>query len=257
MELFIQLIKLYGAGLLGYGFIFFIVLRIYNSKNYLRMALASLITGLILVILTASAIAVDSFKKGALIVDYSFIEPYYVFFNVAVLLTIIITLIYFIICKFRKKSFRGFYYKVKKTVVVKPTIKDKKDYVCYVFRHNDNFLLRKIKVDNEDYLSTNIEKLSNKIVFHDEMIKHIVAEYGLREDSHNHEMNYKLVGEVIKHDKFDHHYYCYVINVEEVVDKLKEYDEVSPYDLMNCKLSDFDKQVLFHIILKDYFKIEL
>ena len=257
MELFMQLLKLYGAGLLGYGFIFFVVLRLYNSKNYLRMALASFITGFVLILLTVGAIAFDSFRKGALIVGYSLIEPYYVFFNVSVLLTLIITLIFFIMGKVRRQSFRSFYYKVKKTVKVQPTIKDKKDFVCVVFKHNDNFLLRKIKIDNEDYYTVLIEKLNNKIVFHDEMIKHIIGEYNIREDSHNHEANYKLVGEVIKHDKFDNHYYCYVVNVDEIGDKLKEYEEINPYDLMNCKLNDFDKQVLYHIILRDYFKIEL
>ncbi len=257
MELFIQLLKLYGAGLLGYGFIFFVILRLYNSKNYLRMALASLITGLSLIILTILGIMFDSFREGALFVAYSFIQPYYVFFNVAILLTFALSLTFFIMGKKRRQSFRSFPYKVKKTTKPIPTIVDEHEFVYVVFKRNDNYLLKKIKVSGEDYYTTLIEKLNNKIFFHDEMIKHIIGQFGLREESHNHDVNYKLVGEVTKHEKIDNHYYCYVVNVEEINDKLRDYVEINPYDLINYQMNDFDKQILYHIILKDYFKIEL
>lgn len=256
MELFLKLIKLYGAALIGYGFIFFVVLRLCNTSNFKRKALASLITGVVLISLTIVAIVIDTNKQGAIFVDFSFIEPYYVFFLASILLTSVISGIYLILGFTRHQKFA--YYKAKidaSKVKVTPTIKDKKEFVYVVFSKGNNILLRKESIKGEDYYSGLSVALNKKILFHDEMIKQIMRDYDIITDDRF--TSFKEIGEVLVEGKIDKHYYCYNVVVDEFNQKLNEFEEISAYDLVNYNLSELDKQILYHYILKDHFDIKL
>ena len=256
MELFLKLIKLYGAALIGYGFVFFVVLRLCNTSNCKRKALASLITGVVLVSFTILGIVIDTNKQGAILVGFSFIEPYYVFLIASILLTIVITSIYFILGFTRHQKFTYFKPKIKvNKVKVSPTIKDKKEFVYVVFSKENNILLKKDNIKGEDYYTGLIVPLNKKILFHDEMINQVMKDYDIEADDSF--TPFKEIGEVLVEGKIDRHYYCYNIIVEELNQKLNEYEEISAYDLVNYNLSELDKQILYHYILKDHFDIKI
>ena len=252
MELFFQILKVYGASLIGYGFIYFVALRLFNNSNHKKNAIFSLIVGISLLLITLGFYVFDSIRFNV-IWHYSFKEPYYVFLNTCILLNIIIPVTFLILSKSRKQKF----VRAEKVIKVTPTIKDVNEAVYYVFTHNNNFLLREIIIDNKDYYSGNFVKLGGETSFHDVMISKIIDSMNIKEYSQNIEIS-KLVGEVkVKGKGKDMHYYCYTIDVDEIPEKLKNFKEISPFDLVNYNLSDFDKQILYHIILKDYFKIEM
>ena len=250
MELFLQLLKLYGGAILGYGFIYFVALRLWRTSNYKKMALRSSIVGLILSVLTFGGIVYDAIRNNSFVVNYSFTEPYYVFINTIVLMTIIISLVFFLLGFRRKQKFVSF--KQPKQEASKPTINDYKDNIVVVFMHNNNFLLLK----KDDSYSTYKEKI-NRTIFHDEAISKIIGDFGIREVSHNFDIKYENVGEIKVKGKIDNNYYCYKIEVDEISSKLKDYIEVSPFDLVNYNISELDKQVLYHIVLNEKFKIEM
>ncbi len=250
MELFLQLLKLYGGAILGYGFIYFVALRLWRTSNCKKMAIRSLIVGSILSLLTFGGILFDAIRNNSFIVNYSLTEPYFVFINTIVLMTIIISLVFYLLGFRRKQKFVSF--KAPKQEAVKPTINDYKDNIIVVFMHNNNFLLDK----KDDLYSTYKEKL-NKTIFHDEAIVKIIGEFDIREVSQHFEIKYESVGEVTVKGKVDNNYYCYKVEVDEIPNKLKDYVEVSPFDLVNYNISELDKQVLYHVVLKEKFKIEM
>ena len=252
MELFLKLIKLYGAALIGYGFIFFVVLRIYKTTNYKRKALASAITGTILILITIVGLVIDANRENSIVPKFSFIEPYYVFLIASVLMSLIISVIYLVLGITRHQRFAYFSSKINQNKVkVTPTIKDKKEFVYVVFSCDNDILLKK---DN-DYYTSYIAKLNNKILFHDEMINQIIEAFSI--NTGDTFTTYKQIGKVTVEGKIDKHYYCYNIKVDELNPHFSEYTKVSAYDLVNYNLDELDKQILYHYILKDYFDIKI
>lgn len=249
MELFLRLLKLYGAALIGYGFIYFVVIRLTYTRNFKKLAFRSFITGFVLSIITFGAILFDAIKNKSFIVNYNLTEPYFVFLNTIVLMTVIISTVFLIMgCRRNQRLM----IKKPKVEKAKPTINDYKDNIIIVFMHNGNFLLKKIE---EEY-STYKERM-NRIHFHDEAVNKIIGDFEIRESSQHFEVNYENVGEVIVKGKIDDKYYCYKIELDEIPKALSNYVEVSPFDLFECKLSELDKQVLYHVVLKEKFKIEM
>jgi hypothetical protein len=49
-------------------------------------------------------------------------------------------------------------------------------------------------------------------------------------------------------------YYCYLINVENII---SGFEEINMYELVNLKVEDFDKQAILSIILKEDFNISI
>lgn len=250
MELFLKLIKLYGAALIGYGFIFFVVLRFYKTVNYKRKALASFITGVVLIGITIIGICFDASNTNTTLPGFSFIEPYYVFLIVSLLMSIVISLVYLVLGLTRHQRFAYFNSVSKNKIKVEPTIKDKKEFVYVVFSYENNILLKK---DNDYYTSCTVQ-LNKKILFHDEMITQIIKDLEIGELE---EASYKEIGKVLVEGKINKQYYCYNIIVDKLNPKFSEYNAVSAYDLVNYNLGELDKQILYHFILKDYFDITI
>ena len=258
MEQLIPILKLYGAALIGYGFIYFVVLRLYNNPNFKKMSFVSLIVGATLLVITIAGIVYD-YIRNKIIIPFSFLQPYYAFLVMCIFMMVIIPLVFYSMGKSRHQTFRMFAYKREKQKSHKePTIKDKIEAVYVCFIHNGNYLLRQVKVNDTNFYTSYIVNLNKNILFHDEMVLSIIENLGLKDKFEDEKILYNLAGEVTVHNnKKDLHYYCYTIELDEIPVALKDYIEISPYELMNYNLNDFDKQVLYHIVLRDYFKIEL
>ena len=126
MELFLRLLKLYGAALIGYGFIYFVVIRLTYTRNFKKLAFRSFITGFVLSIITFGAILFDAIKNKSFIVNYNLTEPYFVFLNTIVLMTVIISTVFLIMgCRRNQRLM----IKKPKVEKAKPTINDYKDNI--------------------------------------------------------------------------------------------------------------------------------
>lgn len=241
-----------GAALIGLGFIHFVVLRLCNNINNVKRALVSLIVGIVETIIIVVGILVDNYKLP-------FFENlyYYAFLIVSILLMIVVPIVNFAIGKSRHQQFRNYHIKiVNEKKKEKPTIRDKEEYVYYIFKYNDYILLKKKVNDGKNYYYGEVVKL-DKIIFHDEMIKEIINKYKLEEYNEDNVIDAKQIGEALKVGKKDKHYYCYMIEINDMVSALEEFELVSVYDLFRYNLEDFDKQIIFNLILREPFKIEV
>ncbi len=253
----VDLLKEYGAAILGIGFIFFLVIRIQNNANYKKKAFAALITGVVITFILITLISIDILTSDDIYrfyPDFAFTKDffyYYAFLFTSVLMTIIIPLIFFFMGKSRHQQFKSFSYKIEKEKMeAKPTIKDEIESVYVVIRHNGNYLLRR---NNDDTYSGIVRRLMGSTIFHDEMIKKVMNEFELDEDN----VTYNFAGEAKLIKGKDIHYYCYTIDINEVNESLRDYYEISAYDLINYNMNEIDKQIIYHIILREKFKIEV
>lgn len=251
--MFIEFLKNAGAALIGLGFIYFVVIRLFTNFNHLKKSLVALIVGLVQTAIIVIAIILDGFNYP---LDLTHLW-YYAFLIVSVLLMIVIPIIYLAIGKSRHQRFRNYHLKIKKQQEkVVPTIKEKDEYVYYVFKCKEHYLLKSKVVEGNKLYYSEQEKL-NKIIFHDEMINNLIEKYQLNVFNKENVILTEQIGEVLVKGKKDKHFYCYLIEIEESVDTLNEYEMISAYDLFRYNMEDFDKKILFHIILKEKFKIEM
>lgn len=260
----IDVLKSLGASVLVFGLIHFIVCNIFRNINFKRRALVSLITGMSLTIIVALGIVYDYFKNGILVSfsdGFKIFFYYYSFLIVSFLYAIILPLVFFIIGIKKNQAFRDFKIKVEKSKTkVKPdyTINDKHDYVYAIIKMGTSFLLKK---DGESYTSI-IERLKGNYLFHDDMIRHIIEEYALESDIRQANM-YKMVGclrvlgDANNNKSFDETYYCYVISIDYISDKIKGFEEVSEYDLLSYNMRNLDKQILYRTVMGTQFDVEV
>ena len=69
--------------------------------------------------------------------------------------------------------------------------------------------------------------------------------------------NYDMYGCAFLKDKLDKHYYCYMIEINQINESFEEFEMVSVYDLFRYEMDDFNKKIIFHLILKEKFDIEI
>ena len=252
-EEIIAFLRYAGAALIGLGFIYLIVIRLFNNFNHVKKALVAFITGIILTLAIVVGIIIDDFNLKLSLKNLW----YYAFLIVSILMMLIIPTVLFVLGKSRHQQFRNYHNKIaKQKQKVTPTIKDKEEYVYYVFKCKDHYLLKAKMVDGTEYYYSESVKL-NKILFHDEMVKELINKYDLCEYNANNVLEAKQIGEALIKGKKDKHYYCYLIELDDKVKSLDDYEMISAYDLFRYNMEDFDKKVLFHIILKEPFNVEM
>ena len=122
--MFIEFLKNAGAALIGLGFIYFVVIRLFTNFNHLKKSLVALIVGLVQTAIIVIAIILDGFNYP---LDLTHLW-YYAFLIVSVLLMIAIPIIYLAIGKSRHQQFRNYHIKiVNEKKKEKPTIRDKEE----------------------------------------------------------------------------------------------------------------------------------
>lgn len=247
----IDFLKEASAAFVGFGFIYFIVLRLCKYLNNKKRALVSFILGLILSIACVVGIVVDDIYPK-ITIDTLF---YYAYLIVSVLMMIIIPVVYLVRAKSRNERFRNYHQKIikdKEKQAVK-TIKDKEEYVFYLFKYDDKILLKKRNINSHEMYYSETIKL-DKILFHDEMINELLKKFNLSEDVIS---NYDMYGCALLKDKLDKHYYCYMIEINQINESFEDFEMVSVYDLFRYEMDDFNKKIIFHLILKEKFDIEI
>ena len=238
-------LKFLGAAILLIGFVYFILIRAINTKNYIRKSFYLLISGIIITLFFVGGIVYDIIK--GVFTSYMYSLTYYMFLIVAIAFMIIVPLIYFIKGYNRKQRFKN---KIKKEKVV-PTIKDKKEFVYIIITYEKSFYLEKIiQKDTEIYKGITL-KFKHNDFFHDEIIKEYIAKNNLEIES------YKYIGKAIKSEKKDDVYYCYKINLNSLPSNYDSFELVDMYKLLTVNLAEDDKKILFTSVIEDDFTIML
>lgn len=238
--------KIICAAFLIISFIYFILVRAINTKNYKRKSFFLFIAGFFIVLIFVIARIIDignlyPYPYGKFDINY------YSFLIVSIAYNIIIPSIYYIKGYKRKQRFKSNF----KKQVSAPTIKNKKEFLYIIMRNENDFLLNKKMINDEEIYSGIIIKFPHNEFFHDELIRDFINQFELDY------LSYKCIGKVKKDGKIEEVYYCYKIIINEKTSKIEHLSNVNSFELMNKKLSDFDKKILFTSIIEEDFEIKL
>ncbi len=239
----INTLKIFGAALIMFGFIYFILIRAINTKNYKRKSIYMFISGMILVLFFIGGIIYDiitgNFNYYKTKIDY------FVFLIIAILYVSFFSIFYYIKGRKMKQKFNSNFNKKKAT----PTIKDKKEYVYIILKYNNDFLLVK---DNDANLYKGIVlKFTHTDFFHDEIIKKYINDYNLNV------LSYQFIGKAKKVLKKDNIYYCYKIILNEIPDIKNNFEIVDGVKLIDLPMQDDDKKIIYNSVVNDNFEITL
>jgi len=258
MKFDIALLKACGAAFIGYLMIFFIALRIQNNSNNMKKALLSLFLGLGILSLNIIAVVLDYLLYGFQEDYLEAMSPYFGFPIMALVFVIVVPLVFFIIGKKNNQKLSNSHTKLQKEIKrneekPKPVLKDEIEYLYLALKYDDKFYLKEVEVNgNKEYGGLAIKFPSDEY-FHDEFIKEVIQSFGLDVTS------YHLAGTAIqkKNDSKNIKYYVYQIDLYSITDKINDLVGVSPVVLYGFNLSEMNKKILFHVVLRDYFEIEL
>lgn len=224
MKILSNILITLGISIAALGLIFFIINRAFMNKGYRTKFLVNLSLGLGLLILFIISLIVD--YKGGNIFKFYYKH----------LILIIVSLGYCLV----------FTLSIYKTIQVsniriikKLRINKEKNYLYILFKYREGYLLKAKKEYYQGY------SLKMKSSFHDEAIEEAVKKIMPNYTSK------VFKGKINSDDKL---YFCYLVETNE---SLLGFEQISMYDLINLKTSDFDKEVILSIILKENFNITI
>lgn len=242
----IQFFKTFLAGILLIGFIYFVLIRAFNTKNYIRKSFYIFISGLIIFLFLMGGMVFD-FLNGLKLENVQM--SYFAFPIVAFLFMSCFTVFYFVKGYKYKQTFKSkFTYKTKADN--KPTIKNKKENLYIIFKYNNNFLLKKEQEKEEVYFKGIVIKFPHNEFFHDELVKEFIEKNNIDVISYN------QIGKATKHEKNDVVYYCYKILLN-AVPNIPDLQEIDSYKLLSMNLKEMDKKILFTSVVENEFDIDI
>ena len=241
-----QTLRSFGAAILIIGFIYFILIRAIETRNYKRKSLYIFISGLPIFILFIIGVFLDG-NNPAPYPNGKYDLAYYAFLITSFVFLVFFTLFYFIKGYKLKQKFKSSFTKMKQV----PTIKNKKEYLYIIIKYENSFVLQKETKDEKELYRGIFIKFPHNEFFHDELVKSYI--YNKKLDI----ASYKYIGKAIKKEKQDHIFYCYRILLNSVPIDFNNYEIVDSYKLLSVNLSDMDKKILFTSVVNEDFDIEL
>lgn len=240
----------FASAILMLGFIYFIFIRAFDTKNYKRKSLYIFISGLVLVLFFVGGLLYDILYLHAKFENFQL--GYFSYLIVAVVLWLFFSIFYLVKGIRNKQSFRSFYRKpTVKVRNVTPTIKDKKEFVYIILKHENDFLLQKTTENDIDYYKGIVMKFPNNEYFHDELVKQFITKNELDV------ISYSLVGKLTKALKEDNVYFCYKIFLNSKPTKLSNLETINSYDLVSCNLHEMDKKIIFTSVVENDFDLRI
>lgn len=236
----INLLKIFGGALLMFSFIYFILIRAINTKNYKRKSLYIFISGMILVLFFVGGLVYDIIKQE--FNNFKNNIGYYSFLIVSIAFVSFFTIFYYIKGNNARQKFSSSFSKKKHV----PTIKDKKEFVYIILKYNNGFVLEK---KNELY-SGIILKFTNTDFFHDEIIKDYIIKNNLNI------LSYKYIGKAKKVEKKDNIFYCYKLLLNEMPDN-NQLEFIDGMKLLEVPMSEENKKIIYNSVISDNIDIIL
>lgn len=244
-----ELLKFYLGAMVGLGFLYFMAIRLISTRNYKRKSLYMLAVGVGLLVVMIFYMQFD-----ADIPPFSFINWYWAFPIVDVVFTIASFITYFVIGMRSNQRIRGFRRPKNRKVKTAKTarVKEVNEYIYLAIKYHNSYLLKKMTDKAGDKYFSPLFKFSRNIYFRDEMMNKI------KETLHLELLSQNYVGKAtLNKKKKKVEYFCYEVEIASVPDTLLTYTKIEKADLYNYNLNDFNKNILYRIILNDKFDIKL
>lgn len=214
---------------LGLGLVFFLLNKALKNTNYKVKGFTNITVGIILAIIFGIALWFD-YRGGNIITLY---YPYFLF--------IITTLAFGI-----GYGYNYLIYKRGRSPLRKKTISKYyfTDYI-YMFYRYDNIIYLQNKKNKYFGLSFKLKPTD----YHDSFIMDVNKKYNI-----NSQINVQKIGKLTSKEKRKI-YHCYVVNLFDDLD-IKNLEKVNAYKLTDYQMDDFDKNLMFRMILRDQFDID-
>lgn len=235
-------IKYLLAAFLIMGFIYFLIIRAIKTKNYIRKSIYILISGGVVSLVLVGGLIYDIITDAFLYPNNQFDIYYFIYLIASVFYMLLFFILNYVKGFKLKQRFKSFVYTEKKVI---PTIKDKKEYLYIILKYHNNYLLK--ATEDNIYESLTV-KFANHDFFHDELIKKVIQE------KHWIINNYEFVGKATLTNKKDNIYYCYIVDLQ-ALDNC--FEEIKAEQLINIKMNDFNKKIIYTSIIDKNFDINI
>lgn len=232
--------KFVGAGLL-IGFVYFILIRAFNTQNFKRKSLYMFISGMIIFLYFIGGFIYDIVNDKIILENLQL--GYFNCLIVSFVYMAFFTIYYFVKGYKRKQKFSSNFKKMSSA----PTIKNKKEYVYIILKYNNNFLLKK----EDDKYKGIIIKFPHSEFFHDEIAQDFIN--GNRLDI----ISYDHIGKATRRGKVDTIYYCYKILLKNPPTNIDAYEVVDSYELISLNLDNTNKKILYTSVVENNFDIDV
>lgn len=238
----LSFIKAYGEvvvyAALIIGLVFFITYGVMkNHTNYVTRGFVYILVGGILLILFVTATIIDYTQK---IEANLGLFSYLLFIIVTFIYTLTLGLTNIII---GKRSYQRLSFKK-----VKPSInRNIAQHIYVVYKCGSKVILKKGKETASGFSA----ELDKSHLFKDERLIELNKKYHLNmlEDEFNE------AGIVTVNGKKINLYYCYLIEISNITDALASEIVVDQYDLVTLPMTDFDKEIVLRILMREPFKL--
>ncbi len=233
------------AAFLIMGFVYFLIVRAIRTKNYIRKSIYILISGSIVSLVFVGGIIYDVITKDFLYPNNKFDIYYFIYLIASVFYTILFFVLNYVKGYKLKQRFKSFVHTNKKVI---PTIKEKKEYLYIILKHNNNFILK----EAEDNLYESVViKFANHDFFHDELIQKVIQEKRWLIN------NYEYIGKATLTTKKDNIYYCYIVNLESCESLDINFKEFEVGQLIKINMNDMDKKIIYTSVIDKNFDINI
>lgn len=260
MKFDLNFLKALGAAFVVYSLIFFIVIRMFQNTNSKKNALISLITGGALILINIIGLLIDYYLYGFSNEYVNARYPFFAFPILSVVYTIVLTLIFFIIGTSSHQKLRNIHaeYKRKEERKIKEeakhvTIKDEDNYLYLALKYNGDFILKEVVNNDNVTYGGLVVKFPRNEFFHDELIREALS--SLKIDYERYESSGVAIE--AKNEKKNRKYFVYTIYLNSIPNNLGSLKQISPMVMYQYNLSDINKEILFHLVLNEYFEIEV
>ena len=222
-KLIVNILITFAISLAFIGLIYFILNKAFIRKGIRTRFFINLFFGLVLFFIFVISFVVD-YKGGNILGYYRH------------LVLIIVSFIYpFIILLYFIKRIK--YTNIR---IIRPKTNRNNNLFLYIlFKYKEGYLL----IRKKDLYRGYIYKIKKS--FHDEALEEVFTKLSFDV------MKKQYRGKINNKGKI---YYCYLINVENII---SGFEEINMYELVNLKVEDFDKQAILSIILKEDFNISI
>lgn len=227
-------LKLIGSIAVVIGFLYFILFNALRTANYMKRMFITLIITILLLVYFCIGFISDLEKE---LTKLGMIR------NISILCTIFVYgisfIIYFII---KAKKYNHHLVKPNKF-----SQSNTEQFLYILYRYQNDYFLK----ESDEKLGAEIIKFDHKCFFYDDMIKRHLIKNNIKA------INDKMYGTASIYKKKKITFYCLEVDLESVSSYFDEFKTISKLDLSTLELSDFHKALIYRMLIKEHFNIEL
>lgn len=242
-------LKMFAAAFIMIGLLYLLFIKIFKNENYIRKAVFITICGGVVTLFFVGGFIYDIINDKYQIEHSVYDINYFSFLIVAIFYQLGFSILYFTLGYKRKQRFKN-----KAHIKSEQTINYKKEFIYIILKFESSYLLNK----KDDLYHSLVIKFKHNDFFHDEIVQNLIKELKIEDGS------YSYIGKAIKKNssshlknKIDDVYFCYQIVLTSIPKTLEQYSIINNRELVNVRMTDFDKKIIFTSIIDKDFEITI